>query len=260
MNGVDGEPYWEPFAGGGGAALGLLREGVVSHIHLNDYDPCVYAFWCAAIGQSARFVKAIRQIELDVDEWDRQRTIYEDETHRSAKSFELGFATFFLNRCSRSGIIVGSAPIGGREQEGKRWQIGARFNREGLVERIRWLEKHRHSISVSNEDALAFLTNCVPRGGRRGSMFVYLDPPYYTQGRRLYFSSYTRDDHRKLAGYVKRQRVLKWMMSYDDNSFIRNLYGKLVRSRKQFQYSLQERGRKEELLIAPMYVRLPQTQ
>lgn len=258
-NGVERGLYCEPFAGGAGAALGLLQEGVVSDVYLNDYDPCVYAFWRAVVQDSARFTKAISDMEKPtIRDWREQRAIYQDEAERAKKSFKLGFATFFLNRCSRSGIIVGSAPIGGYKQGGT-WEIDARFNGPGLIKRVRWLGEHSKHIRLSNEDALGFMKKHLPRGKKRKSTFVYLDPPYYTHGRRLYFSSYEDDDHRKLAQYMKRLRVLKWMMSYDDNSFIRNLYGDLVRSRKEFQYSLQRKTRTEELLIAPSYVRLPAT-
>lgn len=258
INGVAGEPYYEPFAGGAGAALGLLRQGVVSAVHLNDYDPCVYAFWRAILEHPMRFKKAICKIPLTLEEWKKQRAVYRDKEHRAEKSFRLGFATFFLNRCNRSGIIFGSAPIGGYRQDGT-WKIDARFNRQGLIERVRWLENSRNSITVSNYDALEFLKGNVPRGNRRKSMFVYLDPPYYTHGRRLYYSSYGEDDHRKLAQYVKRQRILKWLMSYDDCAFVRQLYKNMIRSHKQLQYSLQKKMRAHELLIAPLYVDVPKT-
>lgn len=257
MNKVAGKPYYEPFAGGAGAALGLLRRGIVSTVYLNDYDPCIFAFWRAALKHPKRFKKAILDVDVGVDEWERQKSIYKDEDHRVEKSFELGFATFFLNRCNRSGIIFGSAPIGGHRQDGH-WNIGARFNKKGLVERISWLENHQHSIRLSNDDALYFLTNKVPRGVGRKSVFVYLDPPYYTHGRRLYFSSYDEGDHRKLARYLERQSMLKWMMSYDDCTFIRDLYGDMVRRNQQIRYSLQRKNRAQELLIAPPYVELPE--
>ncbi len=255
-NGVFQRPYYEPFVGGGGAALGLLQKGAVSAVHLNDYDPCVYAFWKAILEQSARFEKAIGEVPLTIEEWQRQKSVYKDASHRKRKSFALGFATFFLNRCSRSGIIFGSAPIGGYRQDG-RWKIDARFNRIGLIERVWWLTKHRDRISISNDDALDFLRNGVPQGNDRKMVFVYLDPPYYTHGRRLYFNSYRDDDHRKLARYMKRQRTLKWIMSYDDSDFIRALYGDMIRSHKGMQYSLQKRNWTRELLIAPVYVDLP---
>ena len=45
-------------------------------------------------------------------------------------SYELGFATFYLNRTNRSGIIKGGV-IGGKEQTGK-WTLDVRFNREAF--------------------------------------------------------------------------------------------------------------------------------
>lgn len=257
VNEVAHQPYYEPFAGGAGAALGLLEQGIVSIVHLNDYDPCVYAFWRAALEHPDRFKKAIIDVDVGIDEWKRQRDIYQDRDHRVEKSFELGFATFFLNRCNRSGIIFGSAPIGGHRQDG-RWNISARFNKEGLVDRINWLGKHQHRIRLSNDDALHFLTKKIPRGVSRKSVFVYLDPPYYTHGRRLYFNSYDEDGHRKLARYLKRQNMLKWMMSYDNCTFIRDLYGDMIRKKQQIRYSLQKKSRAQELLIAPPHVHLPE--
>ena len=38
LNGLSGCAYYEPFAGGAGAALQLLRDGVVSEVHINDID------------------------------------------------------------------------------------------------------------------------------------------------------------------------------------------------------------------------------
>ena len=37
--------YVEPFAGGAGAALGLLFNGMVENIILNDADVFIYKFW-----------------------------------------------------------------------------------------------------------------------------------------------------------------------------------------------------------------------
>ena len=37
--------YSEPYAGGAGAALRLLADGVVSHVHINDANPGLAAFW-----------------------------------------------------------------------------------------------------------------------------------------------------------------------------------------------------------------------
>ena len=42
---VDHARYIEPYAGGAGAGIALLREGVVEELVINDIDPAVHAFW-----------------------------------------------------------------------------------------------------------------------------------------------------------------------------------------------------------------------
>ena len=44
-NGLLGETYIEPFAGGAGLALKLLLNNDVKRIVLNDFDPAIFAFW-----------------------------------------------------------------------------------------------------------------------------------------------------------------------------------------------------------------------
>ena len=254
LNGLSGCTYYEPFAGGGGAALRLLREGIVTELRLNDYDIRIAAFWQAMLGECERFADAILSVPLSIAEWKRQREIY--LLADSTKSFELGFATFYLNRCNRSGVLLGAAPIGGYEQKGK-WRIDARFNRENLAERVIRIGQKRECIQISSLDALAFLAKHLPRGRARKRIFVYLDPPYYSNGRRLYLNFYEDRDHKYLARYLRRQRTLRWIMSYDDTDLIRGLYKTCVISRISLQYSLQRKQRARELLIAPSHVRLP---
>ena len=175
LNGLSGCAYLEPFAGGAGTALQLLRNGVVSEVHINDIDPCIVAFWRSVLGAPERFADAIMSAKLDVDEWKRQRGIYKNQD--VSKQFDLGFATFYLNRCNRSGVLSGAAPIGGYEQTGK-WKIGARFYRESLAARVIELGQRAEQIHISDMDARRFLVEKLPRGHRRGRVFVYLDPPY----------------------------------------------------------------------------------
>ena len=177
LNDLYGCTYFEPFAGGAGAALRLLREEVVSEIHINDLDVRIIAFWNAVLGERERFVDTILSVPLSVTEWEKQREIY--RRGDANKGFELGFATFYLNRCNRSGVLFRAAPIGGQEQSGK-WRIDARFNRAALAERVIAISRRRESIHVTNLDALEFLVHHLPRGRERGRVFAYLDPPYHS--------------------------------------------------------------------------------
>ena len=254
LNDISNCIYFEPFAGGAGAALRLLRQGAVSQAHINDLDPCIAAFWRAVLGEPRRFSDAIMSAKIDVDEWKRQRDIYLRKD--ASKLFELGFSTFFLNRCNRSGLLFGAAPIGGYQQTG-RWKIDARFNREGLADRVIELGQRAEQIHVSNMDACQFLAEKLPLGNRRNQVFAYLDPPYWDKGRRLYFSSYSPKDHWALAQYMQRQKRLKWVMSYDDARSVRAMYDSHSIRNLPVQYNLQRARNAHELLIAPARVRLP---
>ena len=110
-NGLSTPRYFEPFAGGAGAALRLLHDDVVSEIHLNDLDPRITAFWKAVLEDSDRFAEKILNVPVTVEEWRRQSAVCQEAD--ASKPFELGFASFYLNRCNRSGVITGAAPIGG---------------------------------------------------------------------------------------------------------------------------------------------------
>ena len=253
VNGLSGCSYFEPFAGGAGAALRLLREGFVSEIHLNDLDHRITSFWCSAINESERFADAIRSVPISISEWKRQQAICRPGD--TTDSFELGFATFYLNRCNRSGIVLGAAPIGGYAQKGK-WKLDARFYRETLAQRVLAIGGQREQIHITNMDALKFLETHLSREREPERTFTFLDPPYYSNGNRLYMNSYNDQDHRELAIYMHGQGDLNWIMSYDDTDFVRNLYSGCEISALSLEYSLQRRRTAEELLISPAHLQI----
>ena len=254
LNKLSGCAYFEPFAGGAGAALRLLREGLVSELHLNDLDPRIAAFWHSVLNEPERFVEAILSIEVSVAEWKRQQQIClcPDQSNL----FDLGFAAFYLNRCNRSGVILDAAPIGGYAQMGSSG-IDARFNKENLAQRVLAVSRKREQIHITNKDAYEFLSEHLSHRRELNNIFVYLDPPYYSKGSRLYLDSYTDEGHRNLASYVQQLDGLNWVASYDDTSFIRELYTNCVISNISLQYSLQRKRRAWELMIAPSHVQLP---
>jgi len=255
LNNSVGCQYYEPFAGGAGAALRLLTSGTVDELFLNDADVCIYAFWIAALQETDRFVDRIRHTPLTIEEWYNQKDICIRAKRESI--FDIGFAAFYLNRCNRSGILVGAGPIGGYGQKGK-WRIDARFNRQNLVSRILQLNQYRDNIRIENMDAISFLSKKLPMGNKRKKAFVYLDPPYFAAGRRLYLNYYKEKDHQALAKYMLRQRVLKWIMSYDNSDFIKQAYHPCKKFLFSLQYSLQKKQTAKELLIAPNHLAIPE--
>lgn len=214
-NGLEKITYIEPFAGGAGAALALLMSGKVDHIVINDLDKAIYAFWKSAVFNSARFIKKIRSTPVTVQEWRKQKEIYNDP---KTTQFNLGFATFFLNRTNTSGILDGG-PIGGLKQKGK-YKIDARFNKEMLVKRIRQIALFKDQISVFNKDGLELIGEYL----NKKNTFIYLDPPYFEKGATLYLNHYQKEDHKALAQKLNSHPDAFWLLTYDNKKEIKSLY------------------------------------
>ena len=256
LNDLRGCTYYEPYAGGAGAALNLLREGTVGEIHINDADERVFAFWKSALDEGSKFIDRILDVPLTIDEWHRQRAICDNFAPQSR--FDLGFATFYMNRCNRSGVLSGAGPIGGFAQSGA-WKLDVRFNREALAERFQALGKIKSQIHISNCDALEFLKRTLPSGQGRKNVFVYLDPPYVGKGQRLYLNAYGPKDHALVSTYLKRQNCLPWLLSYDDDPLIRSLYSDQRVFNLPIRYSLQKKMSAKELVICPPSLKLPRS-
>ncbi len=254
LNDLRGCRYYEPFAGGAGAALALLQGNVVSEIWINDADARVYAFWQSVLAHSEIFADRILNVPLNIEEWKKQQAVCDNPSNHGI--FDVGFSAFYMNRCNRSGVLSGAGPIGGYKQDGK-WRLDVRFNREALAEKILHIGKLRERIHVFGMDAIRFLSEKLPHGIGRANVFIYLDPPYVKKGQRLYLNAYEKTDHASLSRYLLRQQVLKWIVSYDDNELVRTLYGNCRQVLLPIRYTLQEKRNACELIIAPCTVALP---
>jgi DNA adenine methylase len=208
--------YAEPYAGGAGAGLYLLSEGYVDRLLINDLNPGIAAFWRSILHSTGEFIERVETEEVSLRSWHRHREMYLNPDE--ASDLDLGFATFFLNRCNRSGILT-ARPIGGLRQTG-RWKIDARFNRVGLIARIRQIRRMAARISVTEKHALEFV-RAVSR--RVSPVLLYADPPYLVKGEDLYMSAHSWEDHEKLAGVLLNTRH-PWVLTYDFDERVRNLY------------------------------------
>jgi len=234
--------YAEPFAGGAGAALDLLFSEKVLKIFLNDFDYHIFSFWRSILEYTDMFCNKIKYIPLTVAQWKKQKKIFDN--YYDYSFFEVGFATFYLNRTNRSGIL-NAKPIGGYKQQGK-YKIDARFYRKELIERIMKISTFRERIVISNMDALCFLSKF---NNKNYKIFFYLDPPYYKPGPKLYFNYYKPNDHILLSKYIQNKLRHPWIITYDNIKEISELYN----SQKSFVFelaysaNLHKKGR--ELLI-----------
>lgn len=215
LNGLKNVSYAEPFAGGAGAALNLLFEHKVRDIYINDADILIYNFWKSITCHKDQFLELLETTPITIEKWHEYKKIISEPSAHT--DIEIGFATFFLNRCNRSGILKAN-PIGGLTQNGK-WKLDARFEKSLLTKKINKIMKHSSDIHVSNHDALDFIneieSNC--------QSFIFIDPPYYVKGRDLYLNYYYPKDHLALAQRLK-QFKSPWVMTYDATLEIKQMY------------------------------------
>ena len=234
--------YIEPFAGGAGIALSLLFNNDVDEIVINDYDKAIYSMWKAITTQTHRFLELLENTEVTVEEWRRQKEIYEKQNRRY--SLELGFAAFFLNRVNRSGILS-AGPIGGYEQDGN-YKIDVRFNKADLAKRIKKIAKHKKKIHVYNHDVRIFLTSYLPK--YLDHAFVYFDPPYFNKGKQLYKNFFTEKDHKTIHDLIE-QLQCPWMVTYDNTNEIKDIYANYTCWYFDLVYGVANSGKTSEVLF-----------
>ena len=238
-----GGTYIEPFAGGAGIAIELLEKGIVSEIVINDYDKGIYSFWRAILSETSRFIEDIEKVPLNMDEWYKQRNIC--MTKSSKYSYELGFATFYMNRTNRSGIIKGGV-IGGVKQLGK-WKLDARFNKKELINRINMISSLKNKIHLYNKDICSFVLKFVHKYEKNA--FIYFDPPYFEKGKQLYMNYFTLNDHIRIKEFITEKVDCDWIITYDDVSKIKEIYTGYSIRKFKINYCVSKKRTASELII-----------
>lgn len=241
--GLSKPTYVEPYAGGAGAGLELLYRGIVSRVVINDVDKSIYSLWTSMLNRTDDFLKRLEATPLTVDEWKRQREIYRARDEEDIDPLDLGFATFYLNRTNRSGVLKAGI-IGGLEQAGA-YKMDARFNRETLRARIQQLAAHRSKINVSHQDGVVRLRHWLPKD----NVFAYVDPPYYAKGSFLYLNAFNDGQHRSLAALLNSLAATNWVLTYDLAEPIKAMYTERASLDFNLHYSAHRRELASELMV-----------
>jgi DNA adenine methylase len=240
--------YVEPYAGGASVALFLLLEGYVERITINDKDKAIYAFWHSVLNETDSLCHLIENTDISVQEWRKQKIIQSDKSNTNL--LELGFSTLFLNRTNRSGIINGGM-IGGAKQLGS-YLVDCRFNKKGIIKRIKNIAARRENINVYCMDALDLIDKIESDAEICDNTLFYFDPPYYLKASSLYMNHYDNDNHALVCNRIKEIKNIKWIVSYDNVPEICNLYQNFLRKEYSFKHTAYEiREGKEILFFSP---------
>ncbi|MCO6544563.1 MAG: DNA adenine methylase [Gilliamella sp.] len=243
-NSLTGGHYLEPFAGGAGVAFNLLFDQYVDHIHINDIDPAIYLFWLAVVNDTDNLLKLIQDTPINMEQWFYWRDVINGKIDVSTT--EMGFATLFMNRTNRSGILKAGV-IGGKNQDGK-YKLDARFNKEAIAKRIEKIALHRSKITIYALDALAILKQCdifLP-----AKSLIYLDPPYYVKGQGLYRNFYNHEDHQAIANKLQSKNFNQnWVVSYDFVPEICLMYERCKNKQYELSYTTQKKYKGQEIMF-----------
>ncbi|MGI6373978.1 MAG: DNA adenine methylase [Patescibacteria group bacterium] len=234
----------EPYAGGAGASLALLFAKKVEKIVINDLDKAIFTFWKIAVSDTDYLINKIRRTDITIEEWRKQKAIYASTKSKR----KLAFATLFLNRTNRSGIMNGG-PIGGTDQSGT-WKVSARFTKQTIIDRLEKIKEFHNKIEVYNLDGIELLKKLEERKNR-SQYFIFLDPPYFQKGQSLYLNHYSNKDHENLSEFLEKSSFKKWIMTYDDVPYIKNLYATMRTKGFAIQHNAYESKVGREVMIFP---------
>ncbi len=209
----------EPYAGTASVSIGLLRDNILSHAYINNADQMVYAFWKTIIDNNNEFIEMVNSVDVTLDTWYEYKKYVIDNPLTKFNEKDVAMAFLFLNRTSFSGIIK-AGPLGGKNQISK-YGISSRFNKKKISDKIHFLNQFSDKINVSNQDGIGFMKD---RAREYPDVFIYVDPPYYKVGRLLYNAYFMQKQHEELASYLKSMEEQPWLLSYNNEEFILNLY------------------------------------
>ncbi len=205
------EEFREPFVGGGSVFIHLKQLFPNRQFWINDLYPELYKFWAMTQQNTEGVIHQVRK-------W---KNAYPNgkELHRflidnmlNFNDLEKASAFFIFNRLTFSG----TTESGGYSEQA----FQGRFT-ESSIERLKAVAPILNQTKITNLD----YKNVVNTEG--GNVFVFLDPPYFSATKSALYGKNGKlhkiFDHERFAKVMK-DCPHKWLITYDDSPFIRNLF------------------------------------
>jgi DNA adenine methylase len=208
----DFDEYREPFVGGGSYFIYLKQRFPRKKYWINDlYEP-LYHFWNEAQNNIDGLIYLIEEFG-NIFETGKDLHFYLQNNISGFEPLKKAAAFFVLNRISFSG----TSESGGYSEAA----FNGRFT-ESSIDRVKLLSKILNSTKITNSD----YKNVVEENGN--NVFLYLDPPYYSATKSALYGKngnlHKTFDHLRFAEIMKKCEH-RWLITYDDCEFIRELYG-----------------------------------
>ena len=207
----DFEEYREPFIGGGSVFIKMKKKFPNAKYWVNDLFYDLYCFWFEIKNNKEDVINIIKKWRNDYN-IGKELYKYLCDNLFTFSDIERAAAFFILNRITFSGTSCS----GGYSQSA----FVGRFT-DTSIERAENVSELLENVKISNFDYEKLLKE----DGE--NVFIYLDPPYYTATKSALYGKngelHKGFDHEKFANEVKMCKH-KWMITYDDCDYIRQLY------------------------------------
>ena len=233
----------EVFFGGGSLSFYCVQNFPEKKIIASDLNYELYCFWQQLKTNNKQL---IQQVKAVYNQWkpdgNGKDLFQEIVARRRSNLTELQRAVdfFVLNRITFSGVVDSGGFSKG--------SFEGRFTQTSIdrLEKAAWAIRH---IDFYCED-FSFL---IDKKGK--DVFLFLDPPYYSATKsKLYGKNgmlHLQFDHEKLYNHLQKTQH-RWLMTYDNSPFIRELYKNYYQLSWSLQYGMRNATSEEgnELLIS----------
>jgi len=207
----DFDEFREPFIGGGSVFVYVKQHFPDKKYWINDLYSELHKFW-------EMTQKDMDGLITKVYEWKRNYTVgkelysFLNENLGKFNDLERAAAFFVYNRITFSGTTLS----GGYSESA----FTGRFT-ESSIQRLNNLREVINGSFISNYD----YEEIVRKEGK--NVFIFLDPPYYSATKSALYGKngnlHKSFDHKRFSEIMKRCRH-KWLITYDDCKYIRDLF------------------------------------
>lgn len=203
--------FVEPFAGGASLSLGLLLNGKVDRIVINDLDFGWYALFYRILNDTENLCQEIINYTPNKDDYYKyQKYILEGYNDKNIHKAAMAFLV--VNRCSYSGIAMANCMS----------DIMCRWNPDSLIKRIKNIASKKDLITICNKDAFEVIEEYY----WNEETTIFVDPPYIKAGDSLYPIKFKL--HSGLAQTIEQlyQGIpgADFIITYDNDEFLKNYY------------------------------------
>lgn len=227
--------YREPFLGGGSVFLAAKQSNHCESFWLNDLYYDLYCFWINCRDKAGDIVRKIYKLKEEWGNDGKGLHKYLVENIASFNEEDKAVAFFILNRITFSGTSL-SGGFSKAAFEG-------RFT-DSSIERVLKMSPLLKDCKITNEDYSVLLRE------PGDDVFIFLDPPYYSATDSALYGKngelHKGFDHERFANEIKDCKH-RWMITYDDCEYIRNLFNGFKITPFEFAYGMRNVKKENEM-------------